>query len=519
MRLFKNELSTHPEKAARICAFIFTGVITLFRLTHIGRLGLTADEAYFWEWSRHLGVAYSDQGPVLGLSIYLTTQLLGFTTELSVRLLSIFYGLGTIILVYSLASSIFKNEWAGAIAVFTLNAIPMCAAGGMLITADVPMIFFWTLALFCSHKALNSSIKPRLWWYLAGISSSFGIMSKYTSVFFIFSIFLYVLFSKKQRTWLLKKEPYLAFLISLTGFIPEIIYNLKNNWPTYGYIRSLFFSGEYTYSGVPGLKGLAEYIVGQLAVATPFLGLIFIYLLVYLLLNGRKNKNENYIFLFFTSFTVLFVFGIMSFFSSVEENWPVPAYVSLSIATGGFLATELFKNLKTKKIFATYASFSLILGFTLSVIFYIQALYTIFTLPEWMDPSDKARGWKQLGAEASQILDELPGNKFILTNYFGIAGELAFYMKGQPEIRCIDAGQRLREYRYWSNFDSQEGQNAIYITAYPKIEPLVNSLFGSIEPVRTINIYRNSLLIKRFYAYRCLNFKGGYIIPRSPTLF
>lgn len=495
----------------------FLASVTIFRLTQIGKLQLAADEAYFWEWSRHLDISYHDQGPILGLAIFLSTQLLGKISEFSVRLPSVIFALGTIIFVYLLAKNIFQNIYSGLLSAIFLQVIPITAVGGMLITADIPMVFFWTLSLYFLYKAVFQ--EKSICWYLAGISSALGIMSKYTMVFFSGSVFLFLLFSRKQRRWFLRKEPYIALGLSLIGFLPTLIWNIKNNFLTYGYIRSLFFSGEYSYPGIQGLKGVLEYTGGQLGVVSPFIGLFFIYLIIFLSREGFKKKNDDFLFLFWTSLTVLLVFGVISFFSSVEENWPVPAYISLSIAGGGFLSSDFFKNFKYKTIISRYAVFAFSFGFLLTALLHLHALYKIFPLAVHMDPTDKLRGWKELGKEVTALMKESPAHTFVLSNYFGTASELAFYIEGQPEIRCVDTGQRIRQYRLWSKFDSLAGDDAVYVSRDPEAEPIVKSIFHSVELEKTIPIYRDGQRIRTFYLYRCKKFKGNYELPKSPTLF
>ena len=507
------------KKIWGILFVVFISLITIFRLTHTSKIELTVDEAYFWEWSRHLNIAYSDQGPILGLVIFITTKLFNKISEFTVRFSGVIFGLGTTILVYLITKDIFRNTFSAFMASFILNIIPICSVGAMMITADVPMVFFWTLSLYFVCRAINSNSKPDLWWYLAGLSSALGIMSKYTMIFFIVSVSLFLLLSHEQKKLVTKKVMFITLLLSASGFIPVLIYNIKNNWATYGYIKSLLYSGESTYSGIQGLKGVGEYIGGQLGIVTPFLGLLFIYIIIVLFREGYIHRNDNFLLLFFCSVTILICFAILSFFSSVEENWTVPAYISITITTGGLLSSDIILKTKFWFILKRYIFYSIIFAMTITVLFHLQACYNIFSLPAWMDPADKARGWREMAQEVETIIKETPGKKFVLSNYYGLACELAFYLPGHPEIRCVDVGQRLREYRYWTKFDSLEGYNAVYVTQYPKVEPETKPLFHSSRLYKVINNYRDDLIIRRTYVYFCENFKDNYEVPKSPKLF
>jgi len=496
---------------------IFLVSILIFRLLYIGKFDLTPDEAYFWEWSRHLSISHSDQGPVLGLIIFLSTHLVGKINEFSVRLFSPILALFTTILVYLISKNIFKNIYSALLSMFVLSILPICAVGGMLITADIPLVFFWTISLFFVQKAISTN--ECKWWYLTGLSSALGIMSKYTMLFFLISVFLLILISQRQRILLIRKEIYVAFGISILGLLPMLIWNTTHNMATYGYIKSLFLYNKVIYVDKPGVDGVLEFITGQLGIVTPFIGLLFLYLLFILAFYGFKNNNDNFLLLFFSAITLFLFFGTMSYFCSVEENWTVVAYISLSIASGVLVSQEFSEKIRYKIFIKNYAIFAFVTGSIFTLFIYLQLIFKILPLDAKVDPTNRVRGWKELGNEVTEILRKCPDNTFILTNYFGIASELSFYVDGKPQVRCVDVGQRLRDYRYWTEFESVTGYDAVFVSAYPIMEPIIKKIFISTKFLKTIYISSDNQLIRTFYVFICKNYKGGYKLPKSYLSF
>ena len=59
--------------------------MTVARLLYAGLLPLSADEAYYWQWSRYLDLGYHDHPPKVDWQIRRSTALLG-TQETAVPL-------------------------------------------------------------------------------------------------------------------------------------------------------------------------------------------------------------------------------------------------------------------------------------------------------------------------------------------------------------------------------------------------------------------------------------------------
>ena len=84
---------------SRLLVLGVLALVALSRLLWIGRPTLMRDEAYYWEWSRRLGLGYFDHPPLVALVIRATTAL-GGASEFAVRVGMVALGVGTVALAY-----------------------------------------------------------------------------------------------------------------------------------------------------------------------------------------------------------------------------------------------------------------------------------------------------------------------------------------------------------------------------------------------------------------------------------
>lgn len=74
----------------------------------------------------------------------------------------------------------YKNERSGLIAASILTTSPLYFGMGHLITLDMPITFFVTVALFSFYHAFQTppSLKRRFWFYVFSISCALGVLTK-----------------------------------------------------------------------------------------------------------------------------------------------------------------------------------------------------------------------------------------------------------------------------------------------------------------------------------------------------
>src|SRR5579871_3587142 len=102
--------SITPARAVHL-AILYLVLLTLFRLAFCTHLELVPDEAYYWEWSKHLDACYRDKGPAVAWTIAAGTALFG-DNAFGVRWLGVLLAAGTAWQLFLLARRLF-DEFVG----------------------------------------------------------------------------------------------------------------------------------------------------------------------------------------------------------------------------------------------------------------------------------------------------------------------------------------------------------------------------------------------------------------------
>jgi len=534
------------EKPYSTVLFVSLLALSLFRYYYIftGPLDLSPDEAHYWEWSRRLELSYYSKGPVIAYLIAFTTWLMG-DTVFAVRFFApVFLALSSIF-IYKLTMELFNDSKKSAAAALVFQITPLFAAFGVLLTIDSPFIFLWTLSLYLFWKAVNrtqttdnrAQTKDKnslcsgfcaldsglYYWLLLGLSVGFGLLTKYTMAFFYICAFLFIVFSKEQRIWLKKKEPYLSLLISLLVFSPVIIWNANHDWITLRHTAGQAHIAE----GIKiSFKYFFEFLGSQIGAVTPLLFFLVIYGAVRTYVTGRKSPRKasprgpeasgfplyynrqvtRYLFWFWMP--VLGFFVLKSLQGKVQANWAMPAYITAFIAS----ATFFLKKDVIKRGMKILLAAALVLAFVVSAVSHYPEM---LNLPAKMDPSSRLRGWKELGIKMEEVYNSMISseskNVFIFSDKYQVSSELAFYMPGKPRTYCVNLGRRMNQYDIWGGVEGNSdllGLDAIFVRIGNEYFPEeLKGAFDSYEKEKFIVRERDKIL-REYIIFKCYGFKG-----------
>ena len=127
----------------------------MVRLAVAGNAPLSADEAYYWVWSRALAPGYLDHPPMVALWIWVGTALVG-DGALGVRLLGPVSGLIGAGLLVQTGQDLFGDRRRGLIAALLLNATLLLGIGTVTMTLWPAMM----CEIACSCTGYGSSPRP-----------------------------------------------------------------------------------------------------------------------------------------------------------------------------------------------------------------------------------------------------------------------------------------------------------------------------------------------------------------------
>jgi hypothetical protein len=494
---------------------------TFFRLIYINLLNLAPQEAYYWNYSRHLSLSYLDHPPMLAYLIFIFTHL-GKQSEFFVRISCVLVSFGLTYLTYLIGKLLFDQK-VGFFSAVLLNSILIFSLGAIIATPDTPMIFFWVLSFYFFSKLILTQEKK--WWYLLGMSTGLGLLSKYTAIFIIFSVFLYLVFSKQNRRWLLSKEPYLALIVAILIFSPVIIWNAQNHWVSFLFQSSRRAKELASFSA----WHFFGYLGAQIGVVSPLIYLSLIYAVIKSGIIGFKRKTtkspphpyplpqgereydqsaigEKFLLCFFWSFPIILFFTLVATKYWVKINWVSAGYFSASVS----LVALFFRLLeKGRKWVKTWGISALILGLIFVLIAHILPIMKFIPVSSSLDT---VTGWKELAKRVEREKSKMKEGTIVVGYGYKVPSEIAFYSSSQLETYSNNMiGENGLQFDFWSNPKDFLGKDAIFVydqrERYKNPENLKN-FFASVEEIEPLKIHRGGKVLTTFHIFKCYEYKG-----------
>ncbi|HEX9916636.1 MAG TPA: glycosyltransferase family 39 protein [candidate division Zixibacteria bacterium] len=471
---------------------------TLFRLIYINLPGLAPQEAYYWNYSRHLALSYFDHPPILAYLIFIFTHL-GKQSAFFVRIGCVLLTSGLTYLTFAIGKLLF-DERIGFFSAVLLNSVLIFSLGAMIATPDTPMIFFWALSFYFFCKLILTQDKK--WWYVWGISTGLAMLSKYSSVFILVSVSLFLVFSRENRKWLLCKEFYLALLLAVLVFSPVIIWNAHNNWASFLFQSSRRAKEISSFSA----RNFFGYLGAQIGIVSPLVYISLIYSTVKSGIIGFKENNQKFSLCFFWSFPIILFFTLVATKYWVKMNWVCAGYYSASIAGVALIFWFWEKGAKWVRSWGISA-------LTLSLIFVVlgHILPVMKTIP--LSPSlDTITGWKELAQRVESEKSKMDEKTFVVGYGYKVASEIAFYTHPQLETYSNNiVGESGLQFDFWSKPDSFLGRDAIFV--YDQRERYKNpenlkDYFVNVEELEPLRIYRGGRVLTTFSIFKCYEYKG-----------
>ncbi len=373
-------------------------VLTAVRLLLAGWTPLSADEAYYWVWSRALQPGYLDHPPMVALWIRAGTSLAG-QGAFGIRLLApLAAALGSVLLAQA-AEDLFPGRRLGVPAAALLNATLLLAAGAVTMTPDTPLLLFWTAALWALAR-LHATGRPA-WWLATGVGAGAALDSKYTAALLGAGIALWLLATPGGRRWLRTPWPWAGGALAGLCFAPVLWWNARHGWASFAK------QGGRTGDWHPGdaLRHLAELLGSQLGLGTPLVSVLCAAGVWAAARRWRGGAAPALL-------AALTVPGVLVFVQHavgdrVQANWPAILFPAACIAAAAY-APRFWRPAAA-------------LGFAVGAAVYVQAATALLPLPRRLDPTlIRLGGWDRLAQEIAAA-----GAGFVAADNYGLASILA----------------------------------------------------------------------------------------------
>jgi 4-amino-4-deoxy-L-arabinose transferase-like glycosyltransferase len=471
---------------------------TLLRLLLAAILPLSPQEAYYWSWSRDLAWSYFDHPPLASYSIRLTTALFG-QTVFGIKASAVLWSLALNLIWLRLIIDMFADRRLAFWTLIALNVTVVYEVYGVVIAPDAPLLAAWAGTIWAVWRVSQSG--ERRWWYAAGVFLGLACLSKYPAALLGPVVLLYLIASPRQRRWLATPHPYLACLVALAVFTPVLIWNAQHDWASFTFQTSRRAAGMGQWRP----KYLAELIASQLLMATPYLLVVSLAVLVRGWRERRQVATDDRALLLLIAGAVpLVFFAAASLRSLVKMNWPAPAYWPLIMLGVWSILRERGADRR----------FAFGLASSASLLIVAVALVATPNLP--LGDANLWSGWRQGAARVARLEASLRArgeDSFVFSPSYKISSMLEFYLPGQPRVYARDIfGQPALQFDFMPLERDLKGATGILVaddrreSKVPR--ELIAPYFDSIQLAESIEITGFGRHTRRIDIYLCRNYRG-----------
>jgi len=416
---------------------------------------LIEDEAHYWEWSRRPDWSYYSKGPGVALLIRASTALLG-TSEFAIRApAALAAALGALACVLT-ARELFADRVVSFVSAVLYFGVPGFAFSSMIMTIDAPYLACWAWATFFAARAMLRGRSADWAWF--GAALAVGFLFKYTILLLIPGVLLAILATRTRRPRISPAACTLGTLIVLLGLVPVLIWNSNHDWATLRHLLGhLGMHGGDTENTAAGpadpytILWTLEYLALLALVGG---GVLFLGFFGWrnTRLHGTKEEHTAATTLVCFALPVVLFYLLVTFKAQTEGNWPMSAMVSL-VPLGAWAVRDAINRNDHPARFAWGAAVvSILLVFSFFPLArFLSARRTVGPLI----PIERITGMREHAAHTQRALDQLREDTglepFVITDHYGRASLLAFYLEGQPVVYCNSAlvGGRKTQYDLW----------------------------------------------------------------------
>jgi 4-amino-4-deoxy-L-arabinose transferase-like glycosyltransferase len=397
---------------------VILALLTLVRLAGLtfSTVDLFFDEAQYWAWSREPAFGYFSKPPLLAWTIALAEHVCG-SSEACIRAPAPILYLGTSLLVYAVARQLYDARVA-FYAALSIALATGTAFSARIISTDVPLLFFWALALLAYMKLLaNGGMR---WGVLLGVALGLGLMAKYAMIYFLLGIALATWLDPDARALARRPALWIALPIAAVVVAPNIIWNIDNSFATFRHTGDNIQGGGIAFNPLKGL----EFITAQFIVFGPVVFAVLLY--AFARIGSAALSRADRLMLAF-ALPPLVLVTATGFVTRALANWAAPAFISAAVVVIAILVRRgAWKWIALSLGIGVLAQVALLAG---------DAMATRLNLP-WLAKGDlyhRTLGWRALGKRAGELARRA-GARTIVGDARDDVASLVYYWRDQPEL-------------------------------------------------------------------------------------
>ena len=477
-------------------SLIFSGFILILKLIFISTTMLIDDESLYWVWGQHPAMGYIEHEPGLALIIRLFSEVFG-DNGFAVRFTGIVLFAVLAYWAYRIGRG-WKDERTGLIFATLIFLIPFYFGVSIIITTDMPMLFFLFLSVWYYHQAY---LFDKKYFYFAGMLLGLAAMSKTSSIIVAFSLFLYAFVHPERKRHLKTKEMWYSFIIAGVIYLPFLVWNVQNDFAFFVYVQGLF-------SAKPGsLKSFGDLWASQAGLYLPLTFFLMLYFYAKTFIDYRRRQaSESNFFFAFSSLVPLAYLLYKSYVNKLEANWPAFGFVGMI-----FILVHAYSENWQKK-WVRYSYFgNNVLSFVCIILLMGHVWFDILPLPSRIDITDRYYQFAAIRGEFKEYYEkEMDERVRIMSRSYQTPSMINFYVRPKLEAISVALGNyHLTIYNTLYPDEVFRGKDFYYIYHGDTWYPRLFDLFDEVKEVRQFTSYRRGKAIRTFTLYYCKNYQGN----------
>jgi hypothetical protein len=415
-----------------IVAWSLVAIVTAMRAAAAWNVPLTGDEAYYWEWSRHLALGYGDHPPGVAYTIFAFAWL--GENPFAVRVGFVLCGLIATIAIAKTATRLAGgDERAGAVGALAITVTPLASVAFGAASPDGPYLAAWAVTLYCAVRAFGSGARRD--YVFLGLALGAVLLTRMFAYALPFGIVAYALAPGRRHLW--RDGLWLALLVAALVNVPLVVWNATHQWATFAFALVQRHAQEWSW-----YRPFTLHLVNA-AAYSPGLWIGALLCIV-----RARNALLNW-----TAVPLIGLLTVLAFHERIEIHWMFGGYVSLCVALG--LVYVDFAP-RAKVLWASAAAVPALLLFPL---IFVAAMAPGFVYEQFV-----RSGWTLRNAGAFEIFT-VPSlahdvrnmaeanHATVVTDAYGLSSTLDFYGGVAPVV--IGYASQGQEAKRWYDADAQ----------------------------------------------------------------
>jgi len=271
---------------------VLIGAVAVKILLHVPglfRYGYFRDELYFLDCARHLDWGYVDCAPLV--AVYAKIALLLGGSLPALRVLPMLAGAGMVALTVLITRELGGGRFAQGLAGLGVLIAPIHLMLDSILSMNAFEPLFWMGCVLFLIRIIRGC-DSRLW-LIFGLLAGLGLENKHSTLFFGGAVAVAVLVTPLRRE-LAKPWIWIGAAVALTIFLPNIVWQWQNGFPTIEDLQNVRATGKNI-----SLAPLA-FVIEQVMIMHPVTAPIWLSGLWFVLLgSGRRYRALGWIYVVF----------------------------------------------------------------------------------------------------------------------------------------------------------------------------------------------------------------------------